>query len=44
MLIWQLFKENNKESDDKKNNGFITGMLLQFINPKVILYGKKEFE
>ena len=32
-------KEKNKEKDDKKNYGFLTGMLLQFINPKVILYG-----
>ncbi|MCP3764807.1 LysE family transporter [Domibacillus sp. A3M-37] len=32
-------KEDNKENDHKNNNGFYTGMLLQFINPKVILYG-----
>lgn len=32
-------KGNNKESDQNSNNGFNTGMILQFINPKVILYG-----
>lgn len=32
-------KEKSKENDDKKINGFYAGMLLQFINPKVILYG-----
>jgi cysteine/O-acetylserine efflux protein len=29
----------NKESDQNNQNGFYTGMILQFINPKVILYG-----
>ncbi|WP_114744177.1 LysE family transporter [Falsibacillus pallidus] len=32
-------KEKKSESDVKKKFGFSTGMLLQFINPKVILYG-----
>lgn len=32
-------KNNDKKSDDQKNYSFFTGMLLQFINPKVILYG-----
>ncbi|CAM3014595.1 LysE family transporter [Paenibacillus sediminis] len=32
-------KEKNNERDDKKNYGFFLGMLLQFINPKVVLYG-----
>jgi threonine/homoserine/homoserine lactone efflux protein len=32
-------KGNNKESEQNNHNGFNTGMILQFINPKVILYG-----
>ncbi len=32
-------KETQSESDGKNSYGFSTGMLLQFINPKVILYG-----
>ena len=32
-------KNNDKDDDDDKNNSFFTGMLLQFINPKGILYG-----
>ncbi|MGW8959387.1 LysE family transporter [Paenibacillus sp. NPDC055715] len=29
----------SKDNDGGKNNSFLTGMLLQFINPKGILYG-----
>ncbi|OKL36728.1 LysE family transporter [Domibacillus mangrovi] len=32
-------KNNGKDDDEDKNNGFFTGMLLQFVNPKGILYG-----
>ncbi|UAL54454.1 MULTISPECIES: LysE family transporter [Metabacillus] len=32
-------KNNAKDNDGDKNNSFLTGMLLQFINPKGILYG-----
>ncbi|KAB7704099.1 lysine transporter LysE [Bacillus aerolatus] len=32
-------KNNDKDDDGDKNNGFFTGMLLQFVNPKGILYG-----
>jgi threonine/homoserine/homoserine lactone efflux protein len=32
-------KNNDKDNDGDKNNSFLTGMLLQFINPKGILYG-----
>lgn len=32
-------KNSDKKTDGDSNNRFITGMLLQFINPKGILYG-----
>ncbi|MFD9625717.1 LysE family transporter [Peribacillus muralis] len=32
-------KNNEKDDDGDKNNRFLSGMLLQFINPKGILYG-----
>ncbi|WP_282172219.1 LysE family transporter [Cytobacillus firmus] len=46
-VIYMLFlalkimksKSDDKNNDDGKHNGFLIGMLLQFINPKGILYG-----
>lgn len=32
-------KSDNQNNNDGKQNGFLIGMLLQFINPKGILYG-----
>ena len=32
-------KNNGKDDDGDKNNSFFAGMLLQFVNPKGILYG-----
>jgi cysteine/O-acetylserine efflux protein len=32
-------KDKGEDSSGNKNYGFVTGMLLQFINPKGILYG-----
>ncbi|MBV7509396.1 LysE family transporter [Bacillus sp. sid0103] len=32
-------KNDGNHNDEDKNNSFLTGMLLQFINPKGILYG-----
>ncbi|MGG3123074.1 LysE family transporter [Priestia megaterium] len=32
-------KNDGNHNDGDKNNNFLTGMLLQFINPKGILYG-----
>ena len=32
-------KNDGNHNDGDKNNSFLTGMLLQFINPKGILYG-----
>ncbi|TFH59767.1 LysE family transporter [Peribacillus frigoritolerans] len=40
-LAVKIISSSNKAKDgnDDKNNSFIAGMLLQFINPKGILYG-----
>lgn len=40
-LAIKIISSSNKAKDDNddKNNSFIAGMLLQFINPKGILYG-----
>ncbi len=34
-----LSKNNDKDREGDKNNSFFSGMLLQFVNPKGILYG-----
>ena len=40
-LAWKTYKSQpHSESDNEKNtNTFLSGFLLQFVNPKVILYG-----
>lgn len=40
-LAWKTYKSKpHTESDNEKNtNTFLSGFLLQFVNPKVILYG-----
>lgn len=34
-----LSKDDNKNNNEDRNNSFFMGMILQFINPKGILYG-----
>lgn len=40
-LAYKIFtsKQADREADNNHMNTFITGLLLQFVNPKVILYG-----
>lgn len=40
-LAWKTYKSKpqNDGSDKKSTNTFSSGLLLQFVNPKVILYG-----
>lgn len=39
-LAWKTFKSKSSNSGDSSSqNGFVAGVLLQFVNPKVILYG-----
>ncbi|USK34164.1 LysE family transporter [Bacillus sp. F19] len=39
LAIKIITSNNDKDNDVDKNNSFLTGMLLQFVNPKGILYG-----
>lgn len=39
-LAYKIFKSNaNSKSEDSRSNTFLTGMILQFINPKGLIYG-----
>jgi threonine/homoserine/homoserine lactone efflux protein len=40
-LAFKIIKSrpNMEDDDDKKSNSFFSGLILQFINPKVIIYG-----
>ena len=40
-LAWKTYNSNphSEESSEKQTNTFMSGLLLQFVNPKVILYG-----
>lgn len=42
-MLWLAWKIHNSSSNiemkESKNNSFLSGMLLQFINPKIIIYG-----
>jgi cysteine/O-acetylserine efflux protein len=40
-LAWKTYnsKPHSGESSEKQTNTFMSGLLLQFVNPKVILYG-----
>ena len=39
-LAWKTFKSSSEiESKKANSNSFFAGMILQFINPKVIIYG-----
>lgn len=39
-LAWQIYKSNPQNDDrtQKRTNTFLSGLLLQFINPSVIIY------
>ncbi len=40
-LAWKTYKstQHKKNEDNKNTNSFFAGLFLQFVNPKVILYG-----
>lgn len=40
-LAWKTYKSkpHNGDESNKRTNTFLSGLLLQFVNPKVILYG-----
>lgn len=39
-MAWKTWKSGSEiEVKDSKSNGFVAGMLLQFVNPKIMIYG-----
>lgn len=38
-LAWDTFRSSGVIDDDHSRSGFYAGMLLQFINPKIYIYG-----
>jgi cysteine/O-acetylserine efflux protein len=40
-LAWKTYKSDphNDNKSEKQTNTFLSGLLLQFVNPKVIIYG-----
>lgn len=40
-LAWKTLKSDShdRDSSEEKRSGFMAGMILQFLNPKIILYG-----
>lgn len=39
-LAWKTFKSSNDiDISNTKNNSFSSGLLLQFVNPKIMIYG-----
>lgn len=40
-LAWQTYKSkpNSEDKTEKRTNTFLSGLLLQFVNPNVIIYG-----
>ena len=37
-LAWETFRSNGVIEEDHSKSGFISGLLLQFINPKIYIY------
>lgn len=42
-LAWSVFRSEAGEAEERPAGGILTGMLLQFVNPKFILYGITAF-
>ena len=38
-LAWKTFKSPSEIKEDHTRGGFLSGLLLQFINPKIYIYG-----
>jgi len=37
-LAWEIFRSSGLIEDDHSKSGFLSGLLLQFINPKIYIY------
>ncbi|MFA9380635.1 MAG: LysE family transporter [Acetanaerobacterium sp.] len=38
-LAWKILRSSSIKMKESKSAGFVTGMLLQFVNPKIMIYG-----
>jgi threonine/homoserine/homoserine lactone efflux protein len=39
-LAWKIFKSSMQDPEKQKNRStFLSGMMLQFVNPKIMVYG-----
>lgn len=43
-LAWATFRSTGLPENNGAHDGFLSGMLLQFVNPKIILYGIMSME
>ena len=43
-LAWGTFRSSDVIQEDHSREGFLSGLLLQFINPKIYLYGVMSME
>lgn len=43
-LAWETFRAAGEIGEDHSRSGFLAGLLLQFINPKIYLYGVMSME
>lgn len=37
-LAWEIFRSSGKIKENHSHSGFLSGLLLQFINPKIYIY------
>ena len=37
-LVWETFRASDAIEEDHSRDGFLAGLLLQFINPKIYIY------
>ena len=43
-LAWKTFRSTSAIQEDSRGGGFVSGMLLQFVNPKIYIYGVVSLE
>ena len=43
-LAWETFRSGADIQDDFSRSGFVSGLLLQFVNPKIYIYGIMSIE
>ena len=43
-LAWETFRSSGSIEENHSHDGFVSGLLLQFINPKIYIYGIMSME